>query len=84
MAALTTDISDQGFCLEAPHVLAAGSPIDGYVLHGDRELDFRGEVSWSERASPQASMWSRMGVRFSWVSPGLRALLSIEQRRRER
>lgn len=82
MAALTADISNQGFCLELPRTMGEGAEIDGYVLYGDRELGFRGEVTWTAPGNPQTSLWSRMGVRFTWVSPGLRALLSLEQRRR--
>ncbi|MFL5320019.1 MAG: PilZ domain-containing protein [Myxococcaceae bacterium] len=83
MAALSTDVSTKGFCLEVMKPVAEGTPIDGYVLHGDRELDWRGEVVWVEQANPQASHWSRIGVKFTWMSPGLRALFSLEKRRRK-
>lgn len=82
MAAISADISKSGFCLELPMIAhQAGAEIDGYVLHGEKELNFKGRVQWVAAANPQASLWSRMGVRFTWVSPGLRALLSIEEKR---
>ena len=80
-AALTADISDSGFCLELFQPMRTGAEVDGFVLHGERELAFKGEVAWTQAGNPMASHYSRMGVRFTWVSPGLRALLSIEQRR---
>lgn len=83
-AALTADISSGGFSLELPHSFCPGASIDGYVLHGDKELSFRGEVSWFRPADPRLSVWNELGVRFTWVSPGLRALLSLEQKRRRR
>jgi hypothetical protein len=80
MAALSADISADGFCLEVMRPLEQGALIDGYVLHGDRELDFKGQVAWVEVANPQTSHWSRIGVKFTQVSPGLRALLSMKNR----
>lgn len=80
-AALTADISDNGFCLELFQPMRIGAEVDGFVLHGDRELTFKGEVAWARPGNPMASLFGMMGVRFTWVSPGLRALLSIEQRR---
>lgn len=84
LAALSNDISSQGFCLETPMSASftKGQAVDGYVLHGEKELPFRGTVSWFTAGHPQLSTWSRVGVQFSWVSPGLRALLSVAQRSR--
>jgi hypothetical protein len=81
MPALSADISDQGFCLEVLRPLQQGVPVEGFVLHGDKELRFHGAVAWVEPGDPQASHWSRVGIRFTAVSPGLRALLSLRQRR---
>lgn len=80
-AALTADISDHGVCLELFQPMRIGAEVDGFVLHGDRELPFKGQVAWAKPGNPMASLFGTMGVRFTWVSPGLRALLSIEQRR---
>jgi hypothetical protein len=80
---MTTDVSHKGFCLELPTLLEAKTEIDGYVLYGDKELPFKGEVAWVRRGDPQASLWHRTGVRFTWVCPGLRALLSIRQAQRK-
>ncbi len=79
-AALSADISDAGFCLESPRLLEAGAAVTGYVLHGPKELTWAGRVAWVEPGNPQASTWHRMGIEFTEVSPGLRALLSIRQR----
>jgi hypothetical protein len=77
MAAISADISPDGFCLEVMTPIAPGTLIDGYVLHGEHELTFQGEVKWREAANPQASHWTRIGVRFTEVSPGLKALFSL-------
>ena len=79
-AALTADISSEGFCLETPALLQAGAQVTGYVLHGQKELAWSGVVSWSQPGNPMASTWHRVGIRFTNVSAGLRALLSIRQR----
>lgn len=79
-AALTADVSNQGFCLETPTLLAPGSAVSGYVLHGNKELTWSGIVSWAEPGNPMLSTWHRVGVKFTNVSAGLRALLSIHQR----
>ncbi len=79
MAAISADISPEGFCLEVMKPIPAGTLIDGYVLHGEHELTFKGEVVWREAANPQASHWSRIGVRFTEVSPGLESLLSLSK-----
>ena len=83
-AALTEDISDTGFCLEVFQPLKPGTAVDGFVLHGESELSFKGQVMWTRAGNPMASHTSLVGVRFTSVSPGLRALLSLEQRRRRR
>jgi hypothetical protein len=75
MAALSADVSADGFCLEVMRPIRAGTQIDGYVLQGDDELDFRGEVIWAKPAHPEATHWSRVGVRFTWLSDELRDLL---------
>ncbi len=81
-AALTEDISASGFCLEVFQPLQPGTAVEGFVLQGERELPFKGQVMWSRAGNPMASLTSLVGVRFTQVSPGLRALLSLEQRRR--
>jgi len=74
--ALSADISPGGFCLELPQVFVPKSVVHGFVLHGDRELPFRGEVTWARAGNPQLSVYSSMGVRFTQVSPELAALLA--------
>lgn len=80
MAALSADVSNQGFCLETPSLPAPGRAIQGYVLHGDKELPWEGEVAWVQPGNPMASTWHRVGVRFTWLSVGLRVLLALRQR----
>jgi hypothetical protein len=79
-AALTADVSNEGFCLETPAVLTAGQDVSGYVLHGDKELTWSGRVHWFEAGDPMLSTWHRVGVKFTSVSAGLRALLSLTQK----
>lgn len=79
-AALSADVSRDGFCLESPTLFTAGAELTGYVLHGDKELTWTGEVMWAQAGNPMLSTWHRMGVRFTHVSTGLRALLSMRMR----
>lgn len=79
-AALSADVSDGGFRLETTSLLSAGSRVEGYVLHGDKELQWKGEVAWAKAGNPMASTWHEVGVRFTWVSPGLRALISMRKK----
>ncbi len=80
-AALSADVSPTGFCLEAPTLRSAGDEVTGYVLFGDKELTWTGRVQWVRPGNPMYSLWHRMGIEFTQVSPGLRALLSIRLRR---
>ncbi len=81
-AALTADLSNNGFCLEVPFAaFTPGKEIEGYVLLGEKELAFKGCVAWFHPGNPMASMWGRAGISFSSLSPGLRALISIELKR---
>jgi hypothetical protein len=81
-AALTADLSNNGFCLEVPFAaFTPGKEIEGYVLLGEKELAFKGRVAWFHPGNPMASMWGRAGIRITGLSPGLRALISIEMKR---
>ncbi len=76
LPALTADVSEEGIRAELMmHVFLPGSKIHGYVLHGEQELPFRGEVTWAQAGNPQASLQSEVGVRFTELSPELAALL---------
>lgn len=77
-AALSADVSAKGVCLEAPTLRSAGDEVTGYVLFGDKELAWQGRVQWVRPGNPMYSLWHRMGIEFTQVSPGLRALLSIK------
>ena len=79
-AALSADVSTDGFCLESPTFVAAGAEVTGYVLHGDKELPWSGRVVWAQPGNPMLSTWHRMGVQFTHVSAGLRALISMRLR----
>jgi hypothetical protein len=79
-AALSADVSDGGFRLETTALLPVGSRLEGYVLHGDKELSWKGEVAWAKAGNPMASTWHELGVRFTFVSPGLRALISLKRK----
>jgi hypothetical protein len=81
-AALTADLSNNGFCLEVPFAaFTPGKEIEGYVLLGEKELAFKGRVAWFHPGNPMASLWGRAGIELTALSPGLRALLSIEMKR---
>ncbi len=81
-AAISADVSPSGFCLETMIPQTPGDEVSGYVLFGDKELTWQGRVKWVERGDPMASLWHRVGIAFTSVSPGLRALLSIKLRGR--
>ena len=81
-AALTADLSHNGFCLEVPFAsFTPGKEIEGYVLLGEKELTFKGRVAWFQPGNPMASMWGRAGIQLTKASPGLRALISMRLRR---
>ncbi len=75
LPALTADVSEAGCRLELPQVFLPGSRVHGYVLNGDVELPFRGEVVWAQPGDPRASIYSASGIRFTELSPELRRLL---------
>lgn len=79
-AALSADLSHGGFQLETVKLLPAGTPVEGYVLHGTKELRWKGVVAWARPGNPMTSVWHVMGVAFTEVSPGLRALISLRAR----
>lgn len=84
-AALTADLSHNGFCLEVPFAsFKQGKEIEGYVLLGEKELCFKGRVAWFQPGNPMASMWSRAGIELTHASPGLRALISMKLKPRAR
>jgi len=82
LPAITADVSPAGCRLELPQVFLPGSKVHGYVLHGDSELPFRGEVVWARPGDPRASVYSASGIRFTEVSPGLKRLLRPRSSRR--
>ncbi len=79
-AAVSADVSTSGFCLESFSLRQEGEAVSGYVLFGDKELTWKGRVAWVQPGNPMMSVWHRMGIEFTAVSPGLRALLSIRAR----
>jgi hypothetical protein len=79
-AALSMNLSASGFQLETTSLLPQGLPIEGYVLHGDKELTWKGVVARRRAGNPMTSTWHALGVRFTEVSPSLRALISIRSR----
>ena len=70
--ALTADVSRGGFSAELSQVFLPGSVVDGFFLVDDDEVPFKGVVAWAEPGNPQASMASRIGVRFEQLPPGLK------------
>lgn len=80
-AALSADVSPGGFQLETTQLLPQGLPVEGYVLHGDKELKWQGVVAWAKPGNPMTSTWHVLGVRFTALTPGLRALISMRTKR---
>jgi len=78
---LSADVSPGGFQLETTQLIPEGMPVEGYVLHGEKELRWRGVVAWAKPGNPMTSTWHTLGVRFTAVTPGLRALISIRTKR---
>ena len=58
--------------------------VDGFFLVDDDEVPFKGVVAWAEPGNPQASMASRIGVRFEQLPPGLKALFATLEKRPRR
>ena len=76
LAAMTVDVSTHGFRIELPQVFLPGSKVDGFLLDGERELPFQGEVTWAKPGNPQLSLYSEMGIRFVDLSKELKQLLT--------
>jgi hypothetical protein len=75
LAAVTAEVSETGFSAEMMQVFLPGSKVHGTINCGDRELPFRGVVSWAEPGHPHLSIASRFGVRFTAEVEGLSELL---------
>ena len=84
LPALTADVSRGGFSAELPQVFLPGSQVDGYFLLNDIEVPFRGWVAWAIPGNPMASVFSQIGVRFSEVPEGLKAVLQQLEKRPRR
>jgi hypothetical protein len=75
LAAVTAEVSATGFSAEMAQVFLPGSVVHGTINCGDRDLPFRGIVSWAEPGHPRLSISSRFGVRFTGEVDGLAELL---------
>ncbi|MBL8915635.1 MAG: PilZ domain-containing protein [Archangium sp.] len=84
LPALTADVSRGGFQAELPQVFLPGSQVHGFFLVEEKEVAFRGTVTWAEAGNPQLSIFSRIGVAFDSLPEGLDALLSKKERRPSR
>ena len=71
LAAVTAEVSETGFSAEMGEVFVPGSAVHGTINCGDRELPFRGIVSWAEPGHPRLSIASHFGVRFTAEVEGL-------------
>ncbi|GMU59203.1 MAG: hypothetical protein AMXMBFR34_09660 [Myxococcaceae bacterium] len=84
LPALTADVSRGGFSAELPQVFLPGSQVHGFFLVGEAEVPFKGTVAWAEAGNPQASVFSRIGVRFDGWPQGLQALFAQHDARRKK
>ena len=84
LPALTADVSRGGFSAELPQVFLPGSNVDGYFLLNDEEIPFRGYVAWAIPGNPMASVFSQIGVRFTGVPEGLKAVFAKLEKRPRR
>ncbi len=84
LPALSADVSRGGFQAELPQVFLPGSKVHGFFLVGAAEVPFRGTVAWAEAGNPQLSVFSRIGVRFDELPPGLDVVLAPLERRKKK
>ncbi len=84
LPALTADVSRGGFSAELPQVFLPGSQVDGYFLVDDKEISFRGRVTWAVPGNPMASVFSQIGVRFNEVPEGLKSVFQKLEKRSRR
>ncbi|HZN94822.1 MAG TPA: hypothetical protein VFB81_19035 [Myxococcales bacterium] len=75
LPAITAEVSGTGFSAEMMQVFLPGSVVHGTICCGQRDLPFRGVVSWAEPGHPRLSIASRFGVRFTAEVEGLSELL---------
>src|SRR5262249_13011798 len=69
-AAVTADVTANGFCAETDHLAQPGTPLTGSIAVDGREFAFTGMVCWANSAAPQHG---RMGVRFLEVAQEFKA-----------
>lgn len=80
LPAMTADVSPSGCKLQLPELFLPGSQVHGFVLQEGAELPFSGEVVWAVAGNPQLSLFSSHGIRFTRISPELKALLLAPRR----
>ena len=71
----TTNVSQEGFCTEAMRLIAPGTPVEGAICLDGNDYAFAGSVVWAKPGDPRVYLRSRMGVRFSRVSPGFQRIV---------
>lgn len=70
LAAVTADVTANGFCVETNHLAQPGTPLTGSIAVDGREFPFTGMVCWANSDDPQHG---RMGVRFLEVPQEFKA-----------
>jgi hypothetical protein len=76
VAAVTADVTANGFCVETNHLVKPGTSLTGSIALDGREFAFAGVVCWTRAEDPQHG---RMGVRFLEVPPEFKAQFSADR-----
>lgn len=68
LRAVTTDVSEFGFCAELDPVFLPGSVIDGQIQVRGRTFPFKGTVAWARAGSRLKNSRSQIGVHLEDIS----------------
>jgi PilZ domain len=68
-ATFTRNLSAGGYSAEAMRVLPRGSPVQGTMHLGEKDVGYVGSVAWVRPGDALVNLRGRMGVRFIQLHP---------------
>ncbi len=74
-ATFTQNLSVGGFSAEVMRVLPPGSPVQGTMYLGEKDVGYVGSVAWVKPGDARVNLRGRMGVRFTELDAEARRLI---------
>jgi len=72
----TADVGPGGFSAVLMRVPPPGTPVQGSIRVGEREVGFSGMVAWARPGDPHMALRGRVGVRFTSEPAGWNVMLA--------